>query len=157
MPAASSAAAVPRVASSVKPKIVQFLAERGEVLFVAVIDTEKNRAFTRQALSGSELRFCERQSVRRGNAHDFARRAHLRAENRVDAAEFVEGKYRRFHGVEFVDGNFGNAVVVAPAARFMSASFLPAIKRAATFASGTPVALLTYGTVREARGFTSRT
>ena len=31
----------------------------------------------------------------------------------------------------------------------------PAITRAATFASGTPVALLTNGTVRDARGFTS--
>src|SRR3984893_1722154 len=36
-------------------------------------------------------------------------------------------------------------------------NFLPAIKRAATFAIGTPVALLTNGTVRDARGFTSKT
>jgi len=33
----------------------------------------------------------------------------------------------------------------------------PTMIRAATFASGTPVALLTYGTVRDARGFTSST
>ena len=38
-----------------------------------------------------------------------------------------------------------------------SASDLPVISRAATFASGTPVALDRYGTVREARGFTSST
>ena len=38
-----------------------------------------------------------------------------------------------------------------------SASISPAITRAATFASGTPVALLTNGTVREARGLTSST
>ena len=31
------------------------------------------------------------------------------------------------------------------------------MQRAATFASGSPVALDTYGTVREARGLTSRT
>src|SRR6266513_1575522 len=37
------------------------------------------------------------------------------------------------------------------------ASFFPVINRAATFASGTPVALLTNGTVRDARGFTSST
>ncbi len=36
------------------------------------------------------------------------------------------------------------------------ASFLPAITSAAYFASGTPIALLTNGIVREARGFTSR-
>jgi hypothetical protein len=33
----------------------------------------------------------------------------------------------------------------------------PAMQRAATLASGTPVALDTKGTVREARGFTSST
>src|SRR5215470_10728279 len=38
-----------------------------------------------------------------------------------------------------------------------SRSFLPTINLAANFANGTPVALLTKGTVLEARGFTSRT
>ena len=33
----------------------------------------------------------------------------------------------------------------------------PSISPTAIFGSGTPVALLTYGTVREARGFTSST
>jgi hypothetical protein len=37
------------------------------------------------------------------------------------------------------------------------ASFSPTISRAAILASGTPVALETKGTVREARGFTSST
>ena len=37
------------------------------------------------------------------------------------------------------------------------ASVFPAMIRAATFARGTPVALLTKGVVREARGFTSST
>ena len=41
--------------------------------------------------------------------------------------------------------------------RSISASFSPAMTRAATFASGTPVALLTNGTVRLARGLTSST
>ncbi len=36
-------------------------------------------------------------------------------------------------------------------------SVLPAITWAASFASGTPMALLTNGTVREARGLTSST
>ena len=38
-----------------------------------------------------------------------------------------------------------------------SARVFPAITRAATLASGTPVALDTNGTVRDARGFTSST
>ena len=38
-----------------------------------------------------------------------------------------------------------------------SASVLPAITCAASFASGTPIALDTNGTVRDARGFTSST
>ena len=38
-----------------------------------------------------------------------------------------------------------------------SDSFFPSINPTAIFGSGTPVALLTYGAVREARGFTSRT
>ena len=37
------------------------------------------------------------------------------------------------------------------------ASLAPAITRAPIFATGTPVALATKGTVREARGFTSST
>ena len=43
--------------------------------------------------------------------------------------------------------------VVTPSSR----SFAPAMTLAAIFASGTPMALLTKGTVREARGLTSRT
>ena len=39
----------------------------------------------------------------------------------------------------------------------MSFSFLPSISWTASLGSGTPVALLTYGTVREARGLTSMT
>src|SRR6195256_2781245 len=38
-----------------------------------------------------------------------------------------------------------------------SLSFLPSINPTAILGSGTPVALLTYGTVRDARGFTSST
>ena len=43
------------------------------------------------------------------------------------------------------------------AVRPRSTSRWPAITRAAALASGTPVALETNGTVREARGFTSST
>ena len=50
-----------------------------------------------------------------------------------------------------------NAVVRLADHVAKSASFLPSIRPTAIFGSGTPVALLTYGTVREARGFTSST
>ena len=43
------------------------------------------------------------------------------------------------------------------AARSSSRSVLPTMHSAAIFASGTPVALEMKGTVRDARGFTSRT
>src|SRR5581483_4252435 len=90
------------------------------------------------------------------NAHHFARRAHLGPQDRIHAPEFVERKHGRLHRIKFMHGHFGNAIVLHQGS-FISASLRPAIKRAATFASGTPVALLTYGTVRDARGFTSST
>ena len=45
----------------------------------------------------------------------------------------------------------------SPSGRSWSAIFSPSIRRAATFASGTPIALETNGTVRRARGFASIT
>ena len=93
-------------------EFVQFLAERAEMALVAVVDAEKNGALARQPLAGGELRFGEGQAVRRGDAHDFAGGAHFGTENGVHAAEFVERKDRRFHGIKFVDGNFGDAVVM---------------------------------------------
>src|ERR1700691_4906411 len=44
-----------------------------------------------------------------------------------------------------------------PVASVKSRIFLPSISPTAIFGSATPVALLTYGTVRDARGFTSNT
>ena len=44
-----------------------------------------------------------------------------------------------------------------PSGRSWSASFSPSISRAASFASGMPIALETKGTVREARGLASIT
>ena len=41
--------------------------------------------------------------------------------------------------------------------RWKSASFSPAMMRAAIFAIGCPITLATNGTVRDARGFTSST
>ena len=82
-------------------------------------------------------------------AHDFAGGTHFRGEQNVLAEKAVEGE----NG--FLDGP-----VIAtrfPVVKPSSASFLPAMTLAASLARGTPMALLTKGTVREARGLTSRT
>src|ERR1700722_4997068 len=50
----------------------------------------------------------------------------------------------------------GRGAVSLPASPY-SASLRPHIRPTAILGSATPVALLTYGTVREARGFTSST
>src|SRR5580692_7938988 len=93
-------------------KLVKLFSERAKVSLVAIVDAEKNRAFARQPLSRSELRFREGQTIGSGNTHHFARRSHLGTQNGVHAAEFVEWKNRRFHGIEFVNGNLGDAAVV---------------------------------------------
>src|SRR5580692_10374373 len=93
-------------------KLVKLFSERAKVSLVAIVDAEKNRAFARQPLSRSELRFREGQTIGSGNTHHLARRPHLGTQNGVHTAEFVEWKNRRFHGIEFVKGNFSDAVVV---------------------------------------------
>ena len=64
----------------------------------------------------------------------------------------ASGNFANGNTDSFTAKNFGTRSIVRPS----SFSLLPAMTRAAIFASGTPVALETNGTVREARGFTSR-
>ena len=63
------------------------------------------------------------------------------------------GKRAKGNTASFTHQCFGFTSRVRPS----SASFLPAITFAASFASGTPMALATKGTVRDARGLTSST
>ena len=63
------------------------------------------------------------------------------------------GNFANGNTDSFTETCAGSTTSVTPS----SASVLPAITLAAIFASGRPVALETNGTVREARGFTSRT
>ena len=81
-------------------------------------------------------------------SHHFAGRTHFRAERDVDAMETDEGKDRFLHRVMFRQDFLGEAEFLR---------VFPAMTLAASLASGTPIALLTNGTVREARGFTSST
>ena len=69
-------------------------------------------------------------------------------ERNVDALITQKGKT-----ASFTEKCFGTISSVKPSSR----KVFPAMTLAASFASGTPIALLTNGTVREARGFTSST
>ena len=86
------------------------------------------------------------------DAHDLAGGAHLRAEDRVDVGEPIERQHRFLHR----DVATCRGRAEQPSSR-SSASVAPTMTLAATLASGTPVALLTNGTVRLARGFASIT
>ena len=62
-------------------------------------------------------------------------------------------KRRNGKTASFTEKCVGTISFVNPSSRRV----IPVITLAASFASGTPIALLTNGTVREARGFTSST
>ena len=80
-------------------------------------------------------------------ADDLAGRLHLGAEHGVDAGEAVEGE----HG--FLDRD---VLDVLRSTRLKLARVSPAMMRRAILANGLPMTLATKGTVREARGLTSR-
>ena len=84
------------------------------------------------------------------DAHDLAGGAHLGTEQRVGAGEAVERQHRLLDR-DVVSWRAGSA------GRPSSASVAPSMIRQAILASGTPVALDTNGTVREARGLASIT
>jgi len=134
----------------------EFLADGAQLPLVAVVDADENRAAAWQFLSRGKLRLREGLSVGSGNAHNLTRRAHFRAENGIHPAKLVERKNGGFDGVEIVYGDSATPLECTSGS-FISARRRPTIKRAPIFASGTPVALLTKGTVRDARGLTSST
>ena len=60
-----------------------------------IVDAEEDGAAGGQHLAGGELRLGEGLAEGGGDAHDFAGGLHLRAEDGVDAGEFVPGEDRR--------------------------------------------------------------
>ncbi len=82
------------------------------MLFVAVVDAEKDRTFAREALAGGKLCFCESLTVAGRDAHDFTCGAHFRSENGVYAAELVERENWRLHRIIFAHRDFGDAIVM---------------------------------------------
>ena len=128
---------------------VQALREDRGRRLVAVADREEDAALERQRRAGGGLGLGERRREVLGDAHDLAGRPHLGPEQRVGAREAVERQHRLLHADVLGHAPLGGAEL----ARACS----PSMTRVASLASGTPVALLTNGTVREPRGLTSST
>src|SRR3954462_4827570 len=66
-------------------------------MFVAIADAEKNLALGGQDSAGGELPLGERDAEALADAHDFARAAHLWAQDDIDAREFAERKHAFLH------------------------------------------------------------
>ncbi len=131
-----------------KAQVGELPGDGGDFAFVGVADADEDAAAQGQGRVGGHLGFGVGDAEVGVQAHDFARGTHFRGEQDVLAEKAVEGE----NG--FLDGPvMGQISRVKP----RSARFLPAMTLAASLASGTPMALLTKGTVREARGLTSRT
>ena len=116
---------------------------------VVVADRDEDAALRAAVDAAAELRFGESAAEIRIEPHHLAGRLHFRPEDQIDAGEAGEGKDR------LLDRDMRAPPSGARSRK--SADFSPTITRAAILAIGTPVALATNGTVREARGLTSRT
>ena len=142
-------AAVPRVAMMAKPISVSRRASAGRPFLSASLTERNTVPASRQLHAGAELGLGEGALEAGIEAHDLAGGFHLRAQDRVDVGEAGEREHRLLHR----DMRRDRLVVEAGSRR----SLAPAMTRAPILATGTPVALATNGTVREARGFTSST
>ena len=151
--ALSSTAAVPAVAAIEKPSSANRRAATRPASLSRSASDRKTVPLLRQRVARAGLALGERHAERAVDAHHLAGRAHLRPEHRVDVGEAVERQHRFLHRRRDRLRPAGGAALRRGARR---ASRRPSA-RAATFASGTPVALLTNGTVRLARGFASMT
>ena len=152
-PMRAIASAVPRGGDDPEAEVVQRSAAIGERAgLVGVGDRDEDGALARQRHAGGRLRLGERGREVAGDAHHLAGRAHLGPEQRVGAVEAVERQHR------LLDRDVvAEAEPWRSAAGPCSAIRSPSIIRQASFASGSPIALETNGTVREARGLASIT
>ena len=136
-----------------KAVVVQDLGDRERTGLVGVGDRDEGRPLARQRHTGGRLGLGERRGEVARYAHHLARRAHLRAEHGVGALEAVERQHR------LLDRHVLAVAHPLPALRQASMSRIrsPSMIRQASFASGTPTAFDTKGTVRDARGLASIT
>ena len=129
-------------------QLARFAAEH----LVPIGQRQEDRALLGQRTTGGDLTLHERKAGREIDAHDFAGRTHLGSQHRIGLGEAIERQHRFFDR----DVVAGNGQARAGPTR-NSSSVAPSITRAAILTNGTPVALATNGTVRDARGFASMT
>ena len=86
---------------------LEYLRERHGTFLVAIANAEERGTLPWQHHAGCELGLCIRFTKRSPDAHDFARRFHFRAEDRVRARELDERKDRLLHreifGITLID------------------------------------------------------
>src|SRR5688572_29035884 len=73
-----------------KAHLMKAAGDRGDAVLVEVVDRQENRTAVGQNIFGRDLRFCEGAAERRGDSHDFTRRAHLGSEYWIELAELGE-------------------------------------------------------------------
>ena len=115
---------------------------------VGILDRDEHGSDQRHAHAGAQLALGEGHVVGHVEAHHLAGRAHFGTEQHVHAGEAVEGE----NG--FLYSNMAELLLLQLEA---GQRLSPAMTRAAILATGRPITLATKGTVREARGLTSRT
>ena len=84
-----------------EPELMDLLRDGEQVLAVVAADGHQHGALGGQEAAGSGLGLEERGAEVVGNAHDFARGAHFRAEDRVDFREHVERQDGLLDGDEY--------------------------------------------------------
>ena len=104
---------------------------RHDVPLVVVVDADEGSSPVRQPLAGRELGLGERDPEVLAAPHHLPGRLHLRPQKGVDAGEADEREDRSLTKTPETSRSAVNP---------SSARVLPTINRAATFASGTPVA-----------------
>ena len=135
----------------VEAQVGEFLGDGDDRFFVGVAHGDVDRARWSGRLPPAAI-WDLAKAMREGgvDAHDFAGGTHLRAEDDIDAGEIVEGEDG------FLDGDVLGRDRLPGEAEFVE-RFAGHDFGGDAWPSGTPMALLTNGTVRVARGLTSRT
>ena len=97
-PAAASAWAVPRVATTIKTQLRERAADFHRGRFIAVAHADEHLARCRQLFARRHLRFDKRFAEGFTHAHYFAGRFHFRTQYRIGTGELDERKHRFFNG-----------------------------------------------------------
>jgi hypothetical protein len=141
-------AAVPAVATISKPRSRTAVPPAAPVALSRSASDMNTHPVVGKRSPAASWRLGERQPERQVDAHDLAGGAHLGTEHRIGVGEPVERQHRLLDRDVVAGDRRLQQPPRAEAARAMRRTS-PATP---TFTSGTPVALATNGTVRDARG-----